>query len=169
MKSRMISKRQLFTNRKLIQELEMQFELVENNSSNWTKTYLDTETKNQWLCFYVETEYHGGGNPIFGKLPLPQTNDLINIALTSEFEDEVFAACKMLTEKEKIENIDFRKELIDKLETLKDKNRRIKIIDFTALDFAINRQVTMGKTFDQIGLDFKVYKEISERATRLKK
>ena len=169
MKSRKISKRQLFADRKLIQELEKQFELVENNSLNWTKTYLDSETKNQWLCFYVETEYHGGGNPIFGKLPLPQTNDLINITFTSEFEDEVFAACKILIEKEKIENIDFRRELIDKLETLKDKNRRIKIIDFTALDIAINRQVTMGKTFDQIGSDFKVYKEISERATRLKK
>lgn len=165
----MIHKRQLFADRKLIQELEKLFELVENNSSNWTKTYLDTETKSQWLCFYVDTEYHGGGNPIFGKLPLPGINDLIDLAITSEFDDEVFAACKMLTEKEKVENIDFRKELVNRLETLKDKKRRIKIIEWTALDFAINRQVTKGKTFDQIESDFKVYKEIAERAKSLKK
>jgi hypothetical protein len=168
-KSKMIHKRQLFADRKLIQELEKQFELVENNSANWTKTYLDTETKFKWICFYVDTEYHGGGNPVLGKLPLPDTNELITIAMTSEYEDEVFAACKTLTEKEKIENCDFRKLLVDKLEILKDKNRRIKIIEFTALDFAINKRITMGKTFDQIESDFNEYKEIAEKAKRLKK
>ena len=164
----MIHKRNLIADRKLIQELEKHFELIENNSAKWTKTYLDTETKSEWLCFYVDTEYHGGGNPVFGKLPLPDTNELIKIAMTSEYEDEVFAACKTLTEKEKIENCDFRKVLVDKLEMLKDKNRRIKIIELTALDFAINRQVTMRKTFDQIESDFNVYKEIADKAKGLK-
>lgn len=165
----MIHKRNLIADRKLIQELENQFEIIENNSVKWTKTYLDTETDSKWLCFYVDTEYHGGGSPVFGKLPLPDTNELINIAMTSEFEDEVFAACKTLTEKEKNEDCDFRKALVDKLEMLRNKNRRIKIIELTALDFAINRQVTMGKTFDQIESDFNQYKEIAEKAKRLKK
>lgn len=165
----MIHKRNLIADRKLIQELEKQFELIENNLTEWTKTYLDAETESEWLCFYVDTEYHGGGSPIFGKLPIPNTNELIKIVMTSEYEDEVFAACKTLTEKEKIENCDFRKLLVDKLEMLKDKNRRIKIIELTALDFAINRQVTMGKSFEQIDLDFNVYKEIAEKAKRLKK
>lgn len=165
----MLHKRNLIADRKLIQELENQFELIENNPVEWTKTYLDTETDFKWLCFYIDTEYHGGGSPVFGKLPLPDTNELIKIALTSEYEDEVFAACKTLTEKEKIENCDFRKMLIDKLEMLIDKNRRIKIIEFTALDFAINRQVTIGKTFDQIESDFKIYREIADRAKKLKK
>jgi len=165
----MIHLRNLIADRKLIQKLEKQFELIENNSVQWTKTYLDTETKSEWLCFYVDTEYHGGGIPVFGKLPLPDTNELIKIAMTSEYEDEVFAACKTLTEKEKIENCDFRKVLVDKLEILKDRNRRINIIALTALDFAINRQVTLGKTFDQIESDFNIYKEIADKAKRLKK
>ncbi len=165
----MIHERNLIADRKLIQELENQFELIENNSAKWTKTYLDTETESEWLCFYVDTEYHGGGSPVFGKLPLPDTNELINIAMTSEYEDEVFAACKTLVEKEKNKNCDFRKALVDKLEMLKNKNRRIKIIELTALDFAINRQVTTGKTFDQIESDFNVYKEIADKAIKLKK
>ncbi|WP_159518263.1 hypothetical protein [Sunxiuqinia indica] len=165
----MLHKRKLIADRKLIQELEKQFELVENNLAEWTKTYLDTETDSKWLCFYVDTEYHGGGSPVCGKLPLPDTNELINIAMTSEYEDEVFAACKTLTEKEKSGNCDFREMLVDKLVMLKDKNRRIKIIELTALDFAINRQVTNGKTFDQIESDFNHYKEIAEKAKRLKR
>ena len=165
----MIRERNLIADRKLIQELEKQFELVENNLAKWTKTYLDTETESEWLCFYVDTEYHGGGSPIFGKLPLPDTNELINIAMTSEYEDEVFAACNTLTEKEKNGNCDFREMLVDKLVMLKDKNRRIKIIELTALDFSFNRQVTTGKTFDQIESDFNHYKEIAEKAKGLKK
>lgn len=165
----MLHKRKLIADRKLIQELEKQFELVENNLAEWTKTYLDTETDSKWLCFYVDTEYHGGGSPVCGKLPFPDTNELINIAVTSEYEDEVFAACKTLTEKEKSGNYDFREMLVDKLVMLKDKNRRIKIIELTALDFAINRQVTNGKTFDQIESDFNHYKGIAEKAKRLKK
>lgn len=164
----MLHKRKLIANRKLIQELENQFALIENNSAKWTKTYLDAETESEWLCFYVDTEYHGGGIPVFGKRPLPDTNELIKIAITSEYDDEVFAACKTLTEKEKNENCDFRKVLIDKLEMLKDKNRRIKIIELTALDFAINRQVTIGKTFDQIESDFNFYKKIADKAKKLK-
>ena len=165
----MIHERNLIADRKLIQELENQFELIENNSVKWTKTYLDTETESKWLCFYVDTEYHGGGSPVFGKLPFPDTNELIKIAMTSEYEDEVFAACKTLTEKEKNGNCDFREMLVDKLVMLKDKNRRIKIIELTALDFAYNRQVTTRKTFDQIESDFNHYKEIAEKAKRLKK
>ncbi len=165
----MIHKRKLIADRKLIQELEKQFELIENNPAKWTKTYMDSEAESKWLCFYVDTEYHGGGNPVFGKLPLPDTNELIKIAMTTEFEDEVFAACKTLTEKEKNGNCNFRKVLVDRLEMLKDKNRRNKIIELTALDFAFNRQVTKGKSFDQIESDFNVYKEIAEKAKKLKK
>ena len=131
----MIHKRLLIADRKLIRKLELKLELLESNDADLTKTYLDKETNSKWLRFYVDFEYYGG-NPIFGKLPLPDINSLINIAINSEFEDEVFAACKILAEKEKVEGIEFRSKLINKTADVKDKNRLAKIAYWTALNSA---------------------------------
>ena len=137
----MVYKRQLIADRKLIRKLELDFELLESNETDLTKIYLDKETNSQWFRFNVDTEYYGG-NPIFGKLPLPDIGSLIEIAINSEFEDEIFAACKILTEKEKDESIEFRRKLINKLSEEKDKQKQAKIVYWTALNSTFGKKPT---------------------------
>ena len=137
----MVYKRQLIADRKLIRKLEFEFELLESNETDLTKIYLDKETNSQWLRFNVDTEYYGG-NPILGKLPLPDIDSLIELAITSEFEDEIFAACKILTDKESFESFEFRRKLIHKLSEVKDKQKQVKIAYWTSLNSAFGKKPT---------------------------
>ncbi|RZL36404.1 MAG: hypothetical protein EOP00_29525 [Pedobacter sp.] len=101
-------------------------------------------------------------------MPLPTTDKLIELALHSDNEDEVFAACLTLINNEQNRNQEFRSSLINKLENLESFNRQKKIIEFTGLDSALNRQDILGKTVTQIELSAKYYKQIADRAKRLK-
>lgn len=159
--------RHLVSDLKLIDNLISQFELVHTDNDNWTKTYLDKEKNETWLSYYVDTEQHGGGYNILGLLPLPTTEKLIDIAIQSENEDEIFAACLTLTDNELFRKQDFRLALIDKLETLRDKNRQKKVIELSGLSSPLNRQDILGKTSGQIETDAYYYKQISERADKL--
>src|SRR5690606_15087706 len=89
--------RHLISDLKLIDTLITQFELVHTDNDKWTKTYLDKAKNDNWLSYYVDGAQHGGGQKILGRLPLPSTEKLIDIAIHSESEDEVFAACRTMT------------------------------------------------------------------------
>ncbi len=162
-------KRHLISDLKLIDTLTTQFELVHTDNDNWTKTYLDKDKNEKWLSYYVDGAQHGGGNKILGKLPLPSTDKLIDIAINSESEDEVFAACRTLTNNEELKKQDFRLSLIDKLEVIHDKERRKRVIELTGLSSPLNRQDILGKNSRQIESDAYYYKRIAERADNLKR
>jgi hypothetical protein len=163
-----LNKRHLISDNELIESLINQFSVVSNNSDNWTKTFLDRTTNEHWISYYVDTAQHGGGHNILGRLPLPSTDKLIDIAIHSEIEDEVFAACRTLTDNEESRKQDFRLALIDKLEVLLDKDRQKKVIELTGLSSPLNRQDILGKTSGQIETDAYYYKQIADRADKLK-
>ncbi|MBB6325271.1 hypothetical protein FHS59_000886 [Algoriphagus iocasae] len=161
--------RYFIADQKLIDQLESQFDQVDQNETEWTITYMDKETGDKWLSYRVDSEYHGGGNPVMCRLPIPDTNKLIDIALQTENEDEVFAACRTLVNYEQLKNIDFRSDLINRLEDLKNKERRKRIIELTGLDSPINRREIVGKTSDQVDKDSKHFQGIARRAMKLTK
>jgi hypothetical protein len=68
------------------------------------------------------------------RLPIPDTNKLIDIALKTENKDEVFAACRTIVNYEQMKNIEFRSDLINRLEDVKNKERRKRIIELTGQD-----------------------------------
>ena len=151
----------------LIGKLKEQFVLLSNDENNWSKTYLDPVTGDSWFYYSIDSSRHGGGTAVFGKLPLLKGESLIDLVITSEYDDEVFAACKMLVENEEVKNIDFRLNLICRLEQLNNKSKRISIIEYTNLDSSLNRRGILGKPYDQIVSDVKYFKDISERAKQL--
>jgi len=161
--------RHLISDLKLIDTLITQFELIHTDNDNWTKTFLDRTTNENWISYYVDTAHHGGGHNILGLLPLPSTDKLIDIAIHSENEDEVFAACRTLTDNEELRKVEFRLALIDKLEVLIDKDRQKKIIELTGLSSPLNRQDILGKSSEQVERDAYYYKQIADRADNLKR
>lgn len=158
----------LISDVKLIDALTTQFELVSTNNDNWTKTYLDQTKNEKWLSYYVDGALQGGGYNILGRLPLPTTDKLIELALYSSYDDEVFAACRTLTDNEEIRKDDFRLTLIERLENLNNKSRQKKIIELTGLSSALNKQDILGKTTEQINTSANYYKQIADRADKLK-
>jgi len=161
------NKRHLISDRQLIESLVNQLSVLSSDSENWTKTYIDKTTNENWISYYVDTAHHGGGTKILGRLPLPTTDKLIDIAIQSENEDEVFAACRTLTDNEELRKQDFRLALIDKLEVVLDKERNKKVIELTGLSSSLNRQDILGKTSRQIENDAIYYRQIAERADKL--
>ena len=164
-----LNKRHLVSDSQLIDSLVNQFSVVSSDSDNWTKTFLDKTTNENWISYYVDTAQHGGGHNILGRLPLPSTGKLIDIAIHSENEDEVFAACRTLTDNEEFRKQDFRLELIDKLENLLDKDRQKKVIELTTLSSPLNRQDILGKTSGEMETNAHNYKQIADRVDKLKR
>jgi hypothetical protein len=169
MKTTELHKRYFIAEQKLIDQYENQFDLVNRDETNWTATYMDKETGDKWLSYRVDTEYHGGGNPVMCRLPLPKTTKLIDISLQTENEDEVFAACRTLVNNEELKKNDFRSDLINRLEDLKNKERQKRIIELTGLDSPFNRREIIGKTLEQVDKDSKHFHDIARRAMKLKK
>jgi hypothetical protein len=134
----------------------------------WTKTYLDPTTGDQWLQYYVDGELHGGGYPILARIPLPDTMQLIEIAIATDTDDELFGVCRTLIEKEKTNKTNFRIHLIERLEKLDDKKKVKRIIELTNLDSGLNRHPILGKTVHQINEDANYFQNIAKRADNLK-
>jgi hypothetical protein len=160
-----LTERLLISNLELIEKKVSQLELINIDNSKWTKTYFDKNENEKWLSYYVDSYQHGGGYNILGKLPIPTCDELIEIALNTEHDDELFASCRTLVENET--NEDFRLTLINKLELHKDKRRQLKIIELTGLNSELNLKETLGKTIEQIKKDSKYFWLISERAKKL--
>lgn len=151
-----------------IEQLRERFKFIDKDNINWTETYIDEETNNEWLYYRVDTYLQGGGYPILARQPLPDTKELIRLSLFSKNDDEVFAACRTLVDNEEIKKMDFRADLISELENINDKLRQERIINLTGLDKALNRREILGKSFEQIDLDGKYYEGIVDRASKLK-
>jgi hypothetical protein len=165
--NRKILKRQLIADQKNIELQKSQLQLIEKDLDNWTETYLDRNTGDKWLLYRVFGEMQGAGYQILGRLPFPDTNQLIELALLAENEDEISAACWTLIENEGTKNIDFRENLINRLESIQDTVRLKEVIKLTRLNSPLNRREILGKTMVQISLDAQFYKNIAERAAEM--
>lgn len=163
-----LENRHLISDLRLIETLTNQFELIHTDDDNWTKSYLDHAKNEKWISYYVDGALQGGGYNILGRLPLPTTDKLIDLALYSDSDDEVFAACRTLTDNEEIRKQDFRLTLIERLENLINKSRQKKVIELTRLSSALNRQDILGMTIEQINTSANFYKKIADRADKLK-
>ena len=167
----------LTSNPELIEKLTKDFIKTETDSNTWGTLYLCSKTNEKWQKIYVETEYHGGGNPVLFKLPDPRKLDLINITLNSEDIDQIITASALLVVNEKELKDEFREELIIAIENKinqkdfqwnKLNSEKIKsIITETQLFDKTNRRPILGKKNIEIEKDFEFYKDISERAKKI--
>ena len=164
-----IKTQKLIADEIIIAQLTKQWQLIDEDLKNWTKIYIDIQAKSKWTLYRVDGYLQGGGYPILAKHPLPDTKQLIEIALFSDSEDEVFAACRTLTDNEAIRKEDFRNDLIEELEKNDYKHRQEKVVNLTNLDSPLNRRDIIGKTIDQVKLDATYFRSIAGRAKKLRK
>lgn len=168
---------QFIVNREIIEAKRKTLQQSSVESDGWEIHYIDQSTHEKWIEYRMEPEYHGGGYPIFVKLPLPNTEQLIEIAMESNSLDEIAGASVFIYTNEEYDEVEFRNDLATKLEeyyqqridrlTEFDIKKIETIIYETSLSNGTNRKPTMGKHFSEIEKDYEYYKNNAERAKRI--
>ena len=166
------------TNRKSIAKLTAEMTQIE--SDGWETKYIDQRDQSKWIKTQLDSEYHGGGNPILFRLPKPTQTELIKILTQSTDLNQISAISCLLKESEFDESDshhEYREELIIELERIindKDfkwnrfeKERFTTIIYDSDLNFPHNQRETLGKKYSEVESDYQYYKNIAERAEKI--
>ena len=165
-------------NRESIEKLT--FEMTQIESDGWETKYIDKRDKSEWIKIQLDSEYHGGGNPILFKLPKPTQSELIKILTQSTDLNQISAISCLLKEFEFDESdnhYEYREELIIELERIvneKDfkwnrfEKKRLKTIIYDSdLNFINNQRDSFGKKYSDVKSDYQYYKNIAERAEKI--
>ena len=89
----------------LIEILLPQLELMETSAGGYASVYKDPLDNSFWLKYYATAATQGGGYLTLMRLPALSTEKLIDIAISTLFEDEAVAAILRLLDEEAIEKI----------------------------------------------------------------
>ena len=131
---------------------------------------MDTKTGQEWLKYLVDPD-RGYFYNLIALNPTPTTDELINIAFNSEYEDEVCAAAIRLKLDEQEFQKEYRPKLIQRLKiisnqslSMTEKMRLKTILMASQLSDKINRREIMGKHFTEIYKDAEFFKSIAREA-----
>ncbi|GAB3530743.1 hypothetical protein GCM10027443_11960 [Pontibacter brevis] len=170
----MRNSRRLYGNAKLIEQQLSQMQLMEEAEGGWAAVYKHQDSGTFWMKCYATAAAEGGGYLILVKLPLPTTAELIKIAVHSPYEDEAVAAVFRLLDEEKIEEKDFRLQLLGAIDRLplpdlviEQKKRIERIITLAALNSPDNRREVLHKSNAAVQQDAAYFKDVAERAKRV--
>jgi hypothetical protein len=166
-------RRKLYGTNKLVDDFTKSLIETETLDGGWTKIYTDEKTNEKWMRYVIDLERGYFWNLML-IAPKPNTEELINIALNSEFDDEIHASAARLMLNEKISQIDYRKKLIEKLEEFdihrlykSEKTRFRTIIESSELNSEWNRREILGKKMTEVNEDAEFFKDIANRANRI--
>jgi hypothetical protein len=164
-----VVKRRLFGSSDLIKEFTASLTLVETSADGWTTKYYNDLSKEYWLKYVVDDRSFETNLMLLS--PRPTTSELISISLTSPYLDEVLAAATRLYIDEQEEKIEFRGNLIDKLNSLdlvnmsSNEKERIKtVIQSSNLLHGVNIRNIVGKHHTEIESDAQFFRSVSEMA-----
>ena len=167
-----MTKRTLFGTDGLIKEFTDSLTAVETSDDGWTIKYYNDITKEYWLKYVIDPRNCEVNLMLLS--PRPTTGDLISIALTSPFLDEVSAAATRLYLDEREDRTEFRQELIDKLSkidvaniNLSEKERVKVIIRDSSLLHGVNIRNIVGKHHTEIEKDAQFFRSISQKAREI--
>jgi len=142
-----------------------------NESSGWQcELFIDKTTNQKWEKYLFElfdTDDDGIG---LRRFPYPSTKEIIRIALTSNFFDEIDGACGLLLDME-FDKIEFREMLISEIEkniNNIDEDRFGIIYNRAELYDTLNKREILGKHFKEIEKDAEYFKELMTKAERLR-
>jgi len=166
------------TNRKSIEKLTSEMTQIE--SDGWETKYIDKKDQSEWIKTQLDSEYHGGGNPILFRLPKPTQTELIKILIKSTDLNQISAISCLLKDSEFDEydnHHEYREELIIELEKIVnnidfkwngfEKKRLTTIIYDSDLNFPHNQRESLGKKYSEVENDYQYYKNIAERAEKI--
>jgi hypothetical protein len=156
---------------KLVREVLKKLSTTKEHSGYQREIYIDNEAGQKWEKYLFENEETGEDAVGLRKLPYPETEEIIRIALTSPYLDEVDGACALLILRE-YDNIEFREKLILEIEkNVKDisKERYEIIYNRAELNDIANKREILGKHYTEIEQDARHYVQMMERAESLKR
>ena len=166
------------TNRKSIEKLTSEMTQIE--SDGWETKYIDQRDESEWIKTQLDSENHGGENPILFRLPKPTQAELIKILTQSTDLNQISAISCLIKESEFDESDnhhEYRQELIIALERIvneKDfkwnrfeKKRLTTIIYDSDLNLPHNQRDSFGKKYSEVESDYQYYKNIAERAEKI--
>ncbi|MBD1396821.1 hypothetical protein H9Q13_06555 [Pontibacter sp. JH31] len=167
-----MKQRYLYGDADLIEEMLSSFELIETAAGGFAAVYKEPSARSFWLKYYATAATQGGGYLTLIRLPAPGTEELIDIAISTDYEDEAVAALLRLLDEEAIEQKNFRHTLIKRLEQLMlgrevNTERLIKVIKLSSLDDPTNRRELLEKSNEQIEEDALYFSSIAEKAKNL--
>lgn len=166
-------KRKFFGTNKLADDFKKSLTEIEKLDGGWTKIYLDEKTGDKWMEYVIDPDRGYFWN-LMNISPKPNTDELIHIALESEFEDEIHASSVRLFLEEQQNGLEYRQKLIDKISEFdltnlnsKEKKRIEAIIQSAQLNSEFNYRQTLGKHISEINKDWEFFKGIAEKANRI--
>ena len=168
-------RRKLYGTNKLVDDFTKSLIEVEKLDGGWTKIYVDKKTGEKWMEYVIDPERGYFWNLMLIE-PKPDTEELIKIALKSEFNDEVHASCVRLMLDEKEFKTPYRQKLTEKLEEFdlrkinRAEKKRIKtIIQSAELNSEWNRREIVGKHISEINKDAEFFSDIANRTKQILK
>jgi hypothetical protein len=166
-------KRKLFGTNKQVDDFKKSLTEIEKIDGGWTRIYLDEKSGEKWIEYVIDPDRGYFWN-LMNISPKPNTDELIKIALESDFEDEIHASAVRLFLDEQQNGLEYRQKLIDKLSEFdltnlnsKDKERIETIIQSAQLDSEFNYRNTLGKHFSEINKDWEFFKGIADKSKRI--
>ncbi|KIC90669.1 hypothetical protein [Flavihumibacter solisilvae] len=167
-----MNNRKLFGTTNLVNEFTATLIEIETLDNGWSKKYLDVKTGKYWLTYIVDERGLFSNMMILS--PVPTTDELIEISITSKYSDEVSAAAQRLKIDEQDEKKEFRQKLIDRISQIdihklheSDKKRIEIIIKAAELTDKVNRRDILGKHFSEIQSDSQLFQSIADRAKEI--
>ena len=164
--------RKLFGTNTLINEFIQKLTKTDALDGGWATKYIDNSTGQYWIKYVVDDRNFFENLMLFS--PPPTTEELIDIALSSQYIDEVSAAATRLYFEEQTDKREYRQKLIDRLTQLEiaylDKSERERlrtIIHDSQLTDRINRRDIVSKHFSEIKKDAEFLNAIAEKAQEI--
>ncbi|WP_203296785.1 hypothetical protein [Luteirhabdus pelagi] len=168
----------IFTSNQItIRELTSKLIKIEKTEFDWTTEYKDPDNEAVWLKLKIGLNNEERNRPVMMQKNDYKIDFLIELVLTSKNLEQISTAAALMEYMESSESIEFRENLIDKLEShysdLKneisefDLKRLNSIVNNSSLFDDTNRRTLVGKNDDSITSDWKFFKEVAERTERL--
>lgn len=166
-------KRILYGTNKLVDEFTQKLQKIEDFDGGWTVKFKDTATGEYWIRYMVDLD-RGYFYNLMKTDPPPTNDELIAIAMISEFNDEVSAAATRLYLNEDLSHEEYREKLISKLKEFdfsrlneNDKRRIDTIIKAGQLTQRVNQRSVIGKNVTQIDADSHFFNQIADEAEKI--
>ena len=161
------------SNESLIAKKCSQWTKLADTADGWGSKYYNPVDNSNWILVRLETEYHGGGFPVLIKEPEPNQSELIENAFSTSDMNVVATSGSLLFINERDLKMEFREELIERLERHNHQSNffeaaRIETLIYeSGLCDSTNLRPTIGKSVVVINEDFLFYKSIADRAKKI--
>lgn len=166
--------RKLFGTNTLVDDFTKSLTQVEAFDGGWATKYIDNSTGYQWLKYVVD-ERGFFVNLIFISPP-PTTEQLIEIALNTNYIDEISAAATRLNIEEQSDKREYRQKLINQLTKIDipklnatEKERIKTIVLASQLTNRVNKREIVGKHFSEIQVDADFFNSVADTAESILK